>query len=168
MSRAFVKEGDQEEIPLILPRAALPPGVTNYVTPTGMEQLLNEQRELEAEKANLQLENETEYRIASTVLNGRLQLLQERISSAVVLNPNDAQKDAVRFGAMVTLKTIGKNQIQKFQIVGVDEADVRQQKIAFTAPIAVAITGKKVGEVAQLNLGREVRQLQIADIQWQS
>jgi transcription elongation factor GreB len=166
MSRAFVKEGDQEEVPIIPPRAPLPPGVTNYVTPNGMQQLLDERKQLEEEKANLKMENETELRIASTVLNGRIQLLQERLTSAVVLNPNDYQKDEVRFGAHVAIKVIGRNQVQKFQIVGVDEADVRQQKIAFTAPISVAITGKKVGETAQLHLGREIRQLQILDISW--
>lgn len=166
MSRAFVKEGDQEEIPLIPPRASLPPGVTNYVTPIGMEQLLDEQKQLEEEKSTLRMENETEQRIASTVLQGRLQLLQERLTSAVVLNSDDYQKDAVRFGATVTLQTVGKKQIQKFQIVGVDEADVSQQKISFVAPIAVAVTGKKAGEIAQLKLGREVRQLKIIDINW--
>lgn len=166
MSRAFVKEGDQEEIPLIPPRASLPPGVTNYVTSIGLEQLLDEQRQLEAEKSNLYLENETEHRIASTALQGRIQLLQERLASAVVLNSDGYQRDAVRFGATVTIQTVGKNQTQKFQIVGVDEADVSQQKIAFVAPIAVAVTGKKVGEIAQLKLGREVRQLKITDISW--
>jgi transcription elongation factor GreB len=166
MSRAFVKEGDQEEIPLIPPRAALPPGVTNYVTPNGMDQLLREQKQLEEEKASLTIENETEHRIASTVLNGKLMLLQERINSAVVLNPDEHQKDAVRFGATVTIRVIGKNQVQKFQIVGVDEADVSKQKIAFVAPIAIAVTGKKVGEIAKLNLGREVRPLEIIDISW--
>ena len=166
MSRAFVKEGDQEEIPLIPPRAFLPPGVTNYVTPVGMQQLLDEQKQLEEGKSNLQLENETEHRIASTVLQGRLQLLQERLASAVVLNSDDYQKDAVRFGATVTIQALGKKQVQKFQIVGVDEADVSQQKISFVAPIAVAVTGKKVGEIAELKLGREVRQLKILDINW--
>jgi transcription elongation factor GreB len=166
MSRAFVKEGDQEEVPLIPPRAFLPPGVTNYVTPIGIKQLLEEQRQLEEIKSALHLENETEQRIASTVLQGKLQLLQERLASAVVLNSDEYQKDAVRFGATVTIQTVGKPEIQKFQIVGADEADVNQQKISFIAPIAVAVTGKKVGEIAPLKLGSEVRQLKITDISW--
>lgn len=166
MSRGFVKEGDQEEIPIIPPRAALPAGVTNYVTPNGLAELLSEQEALQAEKDNLALENETEQRIATTVLNGRQVLLQERINSATVLTPEDAQRDAVRFGATVTLKVLGTNQNQKFQIVGVDEADIKKHKIAFVAPIAVAVTGKKVGEVAELRLGREVRRLEVVDIAW--
>ncbi len=39
MSRGFVKEEDQEEAPMIPPRAALPDGAINYVTPLGMQQL---------------------------------------------------------------------------------------------------------------------------------
>ncbi len=42
MSRGFVKEGDQEEIPMVPPRAHLPEGAMNYVTPTGMNELLAE------------------------------------------------------------------------------------------------------------------------------
>lgn len=46
MSKGFVKEGDQEDVPLVLPRAPLPGGVTNYVTPAGMAALLNERSQL--------------------------------------------------------------------------------------------------------------------------
>ena len=40
MSRGFVKEDDQEEVPIVPQRAYLPEGVTNFVTRTGMDQLL--------------------------------------------------------------------------------------------------------------------------------
>ena len=46
MSRGFVKEGDQEETPLVTPRVHLPPGVTNYVTPHGLEELKQEHKSL--------------------------------------------------------------------------------------------------------------------------
>jgi len=46
MSRGFVKEDDQEEIPLVPPRANLPEGVTNYVTQSGMDALLVEKENL--------------------------------------------------------------------------------------------------------------------------
>ncbi len=163
MSRAFVKEEDQEEAPFIPPRAALPPGATNYVTATGQQQLLDEKKALEAEKAGLALEDEAEQRKALAVINGKLQLLAERISSAQVLSQPESP-DEVRFGARVTLNVVGKNVKQQFQIVGVDEADVKQQKIAFVSPIARAVTGKKVGEVAQLKLGSEVRELKVLKI----
>lgn len=43
MSRGFVKEGDQEDIPIVPPRAYLPDGTINYVTQAGMNELLAEQ-----------------------------------------------------------------------------------------------------------------------------
>ncbi|HPI80274.1 MAG TPA: hypothetical protein PLM35_07040 [Cyclobacteriaceae bacterium] len=42
MSRGFVKDGDQEEVPLVPPRADLPAGETNYVTQAGYDALLAE------------------------------------------------------------------------------------------------------------------------------
>jgi transcription elongation factor GreB len=50
MSRGFVKEDDQEETPIVPPRADLPEGVVNYVTQGGMDELLNEKQELISEK----------------------------------------------------------------------------------------------------------------------
>ena len=51
MSRGFVKEDDQEEAPFVPPRAALPDGVANYVTPRGLERLLAERMQLEEARA---------------------------------------------------------------------------------------------------------------------
>ena len=46
MSRGFVKEDDQEEIPMMPQRAYLPEGVSNFVTRNGMDQLLAEKQML--------------------------------------------------------------------------------------------------------------------------
>ncbi len=46
MSRGFVKEDDQEENPIVPPRADLPDGVANYVTRVGMDELLAEKQML--------------------------------------------------------------------------------------------------------------------------
>ena len=164
MSRGFVKEEDQEEAPFIPPRAALPPGVTNYVTPQGLEALQKEKVQLEKEWAELEDLSETESRRARAVIDGKLDLLNERIASARVLKPEEQPQEEVRFGAFVELKDLKTGNLQDFQIVGVDEADVKQKKIAFVAPIVRAITGKKEGEVAQFQLGNEQRELEIKKI----
>lgn len=70
----------------------------------------------------------------------------------------------MRFGARVKLAINGKS--QEFQLVGVDEANVKAQKIAFTAPIAKAIIGKHVNESAEMKLGNETRKLQILAISY--
>lgn len=167
MSRGFVKEEDQEEAPFIPPRAALPPGVTNYVTPQGHQELLKEREELELQRSNLKAESDTERRRALAVIDGKMNLLQERINSARILDPSEQPGDEVRFGAKVKLKNLQGGQIQQFRIVGIDEANVREQKIAFVAPIARAVTGKKIGEIAEFKLGSEVRELKILEISYE-
>lgn len=152
MSRGFVKEDDQEEIPFVPPRADLPDGVTNYVTQAGMKALLAEREALVKTKEDLDVSSEKDHRIATNHLNATLQLLEERIATAQVLEWDAQSKDEVRFGATVTLKILGTNKIQKFQIVGVDEASIAKGKISFTAPIAKILLHKTVGEKAVLKL----------------
>ncbi|HLS30269.1 MAG TPA: GreA/GreB family elongation factor [Flavobacteriaceae bacterium] len=164
MSRGFVKEGDQEEAPIIPPRAELPPGVTNYVTAAGYQALLEEKQTLEKEQKNLPHDNETERRRASMEIDGRLKLLNERIQSARVIDLDNQPRDEVRFGAIVTFKK-DKDQL-KFQIVGVDEADIKKKKIAFMAPIAKALIGTKKGETAEFKLGKQIEKLKILDISY--
>lgn len=166
MSRGFVKEGDQEETPIIPPRAALPEGTTNYVTPTGMELLQAEREQLEHACITLPTTHEQQRRIELAVLNGKLDLLNERIASARILDPATQPKEEVRFGATVTYKITPLPTPQTFQIVGVDEADIATRKIAFVAPIAVALTGHKAGEVISFNIAGETKKLEIVNIEY--
>ena len=169
MSRGFVKEDDQEEAPFIPSRAALPAGVINYVTPNGYQQLIKEREKLEANNSQLTIENEKERRHARAIVTGSLNLLNERIGNARILNPLEQPKDEVRFGAKVSFKFQEgkqKGEIKKFQLVGVDEATVKANKIAFVAPLAVALTGKKIGEIAQVNMGGEIQNLEILEIEY--
>lgn len=81
MSRSFVKEDDQEEVPFILPRAYLPDCVTNYVTHFGMNTLLNEKQVLVNERDQLDTYNEKDKRIALNHINTKLQLPTQRIAT---------------------------------------------------------------------------------------
>ncbi len=166
MSRGFVKESDQETLPIIPPRAPLPVSETNYVTPAGLKALQAEKAGLEAEKASVSGDNEDERRRTLTVIDGKLNLLNQRLSSARVIDPAGQQKDEVRFGAQVRLRQQPGGRNQEFQIVGVDEANVKEKKISFTAPIARAITGLRVGERADFQLGKELRKLEVLEISY--
>ena len=146
MSRGFVKEGDQEEIPIVPPRAFLPEGETNYVTQVGMNELLAEKEKLVSERENLSIVNEDEKRIAVNHINAKLFLLDNRIDTAVIVNLEEQPQNEVRFGASVTLRIEEANRIKTFQIVGVDEADVSKGKISFVSPLARALTNKRIGD----------------------
>jgi transcription elongation factor GreB len=146
MSRGFVKEDDQEEIPIVPQRAFLPEGVTNFVTPNGMNQLLAEKELLVNEKNNLNSTSENEKRIAVNYINAKLQLLNARITEAKIVNLSEQPKNEIRFGATITLKIEASQSIQTFQIVGVDEADVSKGKVSFVSPFARVLINKKVGD----------------------
>lgn len=166
MSRGFVKEEDQEEIPLLLPRAEIPDGVTNYVTENGMEELLKEKQAMIDEKGALDAANEKEKRIAANFINAKINLLDERISTAKVVALTEQPNDEIRFGATVTLKIGKSSKFQTYQIVGVDEADISKNKLSFISPIAKILIGKKVNEQAILNLAKENRVFEVMGISY--
>lgn len=164
MSRGFVKEGDQEEVPMVPPRAYIPEGVPNYVTQNGMNELMEEKQSLIAERESLTSINENERRIAVNHINARLILLNKRIDGAVIVNHGEKTTNEVKFGAVVTLQTPGSDKLQTFRIVGVDEADISKGKISFISPLAKALINKKKGDKAILKLAKEDRVFEILEI----
>ncbi|MEM9929451.1 MAG: GreA/GreB family elongation factor [Bacteroidota bacterium] len=166
MSRGFVKESDQEELPLIPLRAPLPAGAINYVTPAGFATLEQEQRDLEAEKAAISTAHEAEYRRAATVIDGKLALLNQRIHSARVLRLEDQPQEEVRFGATVRLRMGAGGPEKTFQIVGVDEANIKAGKLAFTAPLAKVITGLWVNETVAFRMAGQLKDLTVLAISY--
>lgn len=168
MSRGFVKEDDQEEAPFIPPRAALPDGVANYVTSRGMQLLLEERVHLEQERASVK-GSDQERRREHAVIDGRLALLNERIASARPMEPGAARPEEVRFGTRVTIAYRSGPQQgteRSFTLVGVDEANVSEQRIAFTAPIARALMNKRAGDRMNVMLGTTRQDLEVLGISW--
>ncbi|MBO3271477.1 GreA/GreB family elongation factor [Hymenobacter defluvii] len=172
MSRAFTKEDDSLEIPIIPPRAALPPGTPNYVTPQGLEQLRTELAELEATRtrAEANRDNDADRTRQLTLLNGQLQALNARIATAKVVDPHQQPANEVRFGATVHLRTRsgGKPGTERqFTIVGVDEASVPANKFAFIAPIARAVQGAQVGQTVTLRLGPKEEVVEVISVAYE-
>jgi transcription elongation factor GreB len=167
MSRGFVKEDDQEEIPIVPQRAYLPDGVTNFVTRSGMDQLLEEKAALISERDNLTISDENEKRIALNFINAKLNLLINRISSAKIVDNSDQPADEIRFGAIVTLRTKASKEPQIFQIVGVDEADISKGKISFISPLAKILINKKKGDRVVLMRTGENVVFEILEIDYQ-
>lgn len=173
MSRGFVKEDDQEEAPFIPPRAPLPTGAANLVTPIGARLLEQERTALESErkvvisKADAGEMGDDDRRRQLIVINGKLDLLNERIATAQIVEHESTPID-VRFGTTVTLlheQGARKGSIQRLTIVGVDEANVKEGKVAFVAPIVRALLGKGIGEIADLRLGNHVQKLKVLKIE---
>ena len=139
MSRGFIKEGDQEEIPRVPMRAYLPQGVPNYVTKEGLEALKEELKALQSER----IKAGDDY-ITVNFIDATIKLLVDRINNAVEVDLSKSKKDTVSFGAWVRYNG------RVVRIVGVDEADVNKGLISFISPIAKALMGKKAGDIIEL------------------
>jgi transcription elongation GreA/GreB family factor len=70
----------------------------------------------------------------------------ERVRTAQVI-PNPASTETVAFGSTVTFRR-DDGRVQKYRIVGEDEADPKAGSISFASPVARLLTGKAVGDVA--------------------
>ncbi len=162
MSRAFVKENDDMSVGVVAPRAFLPEGEVNYVTPQGMEALRQEQRELVEELEALKQQHQANSRAQQHYLQAKLQLLEQRIGSAKVVN-NQAT-DKVRFGSKVVLYKPEEDCTCEYQLVGVDEADAKLHKISYLSPIAKALMNKEVGDTIHVQTPNGIREMDIEEI----
>ena len=155
MSRGFVKEGDQEEVPMVLPRAFLPKNVPNYVTEEGLKLLQEEMLALKQERASAG----SNY-LHKNYIDAKINLLSERLNSAVLLDVKNRKGDAdvVSFGSYVKFND------KVVRIVGVDEADASKGLISFVSPIAKALIGKKKGDRVEVQLPKGTETIEIQDV----
>lgn len=167
MSRAFVKDDAPDSPVMVPPRAPLPQGVPNYVTPRGLALLRDELAALEAERSRLNATAAGDERTRSLALNaGQVAQLSARMASAQVVDPATQPPDEVRFGATVTLSARTAPHTRRFTIVGVDEADPLAGSVAFTSPIARAVMGRRVGETALLRTARGEEPLEVVAVSY--
>jgi transcription elongation factor GreB len=173
MSKAFTKDEPSDE-PVIVPeRPPLPPGVPNYVTERGLKLLEDERAQLLAERAALSRADEddaaTEAKKQLRVVNQRLRDLTERIATARRVTPPARPDATVRFGATVTLKTVGGDErgMRRIKLVGVDEAGESASLVSFTAPIARAILGHQPGDRVTRPAAGGEEVLEIVDVEYE-
>ena len=138
MSRAFVKDSDQDTDPL--PERAISEH-PNLVTARGLALIEARVRELEAERSAARAANDS----AVLARSARdLRYFQARRESARLVTP-PAHSQQVRFGVRALLRLPGGVE-RAFQVVGEDEADPKAGLISYVSPLAKALMGKGVGE----------------------
>lgn len=145
MSRGFVKEDDLEHAGTDLPERPISEH-PNYVTPQGLAQLESEASKLDSERAALiTLKEDETAKQKLAIVDRDLRYLSARLERAMVVNPEEQDKNTVLFGATVEVDDEEGNRLV-FHIVGEDEADITQQKVSYVSPIAKALIGRKVGD----------------------
>ena len=79
-------------------------------------------------------------------IEGRIQEINSKLARAQVIDPMTVKSDKVVFGATVVLEEQGSSKQVTYQIVGVDEADIKNGKVGITSPIARALISKSEGD----------------------
>ncbi|UOP04457.1 transcription elongation factor GreA [Conchiformibius kuhniae] len=100
-------------------------------------------------------------------IEGRIAEIENKLSHAHVINPKEIHAEGrVVFGATVTLSDLESEEEVTYQIVGDDEADIKQNKISLHSPIARAMIGKEEGDVAEVQAPSGVREYEIIAVQY--
>jgi len=100
-------------------------------------------------------------------VEGRIVELEFKLGSAQVIDPKTINADGrCVFGATVELEDVQNGDVMTYQIVGDDEADIRQRKISISSPIARALIGKYSGDVAEVQAPGGVREYEIVNVQY--
>ncbi len=121
-------------------------------------------------RAHGDLSENAEYDAAKerqSFVEGRIVELEFKLSNAQIIDPKllDAEGNVV-FGATVELEDMESGQKVNYQIVGDDEADLKEGKISISSPIARALIGKFPGDVAEVQAPGGVREYEILDVQY--
>ncbi|MVT00689.1 transcription elongation factor GreA [Devosia marina] len=149
MSVAFTKEDSAETAAeTMLPEKPIPEG-PNLVTANGLALLERQRAEASAAyEAALAVDDINERRRQAANPYRDLRYLNERIRTAQHVPPPQTN-DTVAFGSRITIER-DDGRTQTYTIVGEDEADPKSGTISFASPLARALMGKEVGDVAVL------------------
>jgi transcription elongation factor GreA len=100
-------------------------------------------------------------------IEGRISELEAKLGNAQIIDPKllDAGGRCV-FGATVDLEEQGKS-VATYQIVGDDEADIKQGRISVNSPIARGLIGKEAGDVVEVQTPGGVKRYEILDVRYQ-
>jgi transcription elongation factor GreA len=152
------------------------------ITVRGAEKLRGELQELKAvqrpaiitaiaeARSHGDLSENAEYAAAKerqSFIEGRIAELERKLGNAQVIDPAllDADGRCV-FGATVELEDLESGEVVNYQIVGDDEADIKEGKISISSPMARALIGKLSGDLAEVQAPGGVREYEILDVRY--
>ncbi len=100
-------------------------------------------------------------------VEGRIAELESKLSNAQIIDPTllDANGACV-FGATINLEDIANATTVTYQIVGDDEADIKEGKISISSPLSRALIGKYPGDLAEVLAPGGVREYEILDVKY--
>ena len=83
-------------------------------------------------------------------IEGRIQEINSKLARAEVIDTANTKSDKVVFGATVSIEDQDSGAAVTYTIVGVDEADIKKNKIGISSPLARSLIGKKEGDEVEV------------------
>lgn len=101
-------------------------------------------------------------------IEGRIAEVEGKLGNAQIIDPKSLDADGrVVFGATVDLEDTDEGETVTYQIVGDDEADIKQNKISLNSPVARALIGKFAGDVVEVQTPGGRREYEILDVRYE-
>jgi len=150
------------------------------MTPAGAQKLRDELVRLKEERPKISraigvardhgdLKENAEYHAAKEqqgLNEARIKDIEDKLSRAEVIDASKFSGDRVRFGAIVLLTNLDTDEENTYQIVGADEADLKNGTISVSAPLARALIGKSTGDEVVVTLPGGTRRYEIGSIEF--
>ncbi|OGT68538.1 MAG: transcription elongation factor GreA [Gammaproteobacteria bacterium RIFCSPHIGHO2_12_FULL_45_9] len=121
-------------------------------------------------RAHGDLRENAEYHAAreqQSFTEGRIQEIETKLSKCRIIDvtqiPNEGK---VIFGSTVTLTNVDTDATVVYRIVGVDEADLKEDKISVTSPLARGLVGKFAGDVVDVETPQGVTTYEILKVEY--
>ena len=116
------------------------------------------------------LKENAEYHAAreqQSFIEGRIQEIEGKLSNAQIIDPKTLSGNKVLFSATVELLDLETDKEVTYQIVGEDEANIKEGKISVTSPIARALIGKEVDDVASFQAPGGEKEYEIISVRFE-
>jgi transcription elongation factor GreA len=100
-------------------------------------------------------------------IEGRISEVETKLAHAQVIDPSSVDADGrVVFGSTVEIEDVDSGERNVYQIVGDDEADIKEGKISVNSPIARALIGKTEGDTAEVQAPAGLRNYDILAVRY--
>ncbi|ADI30369.1 transcription elongation factor GreA [Methylotenera versatilis] len=121
-------------------------------------------------RAQGDLSENAEYEAAKerqSFIEGRIAEVEAKLSNAMIIDPSTLHADGrCVFGSTVRIEDLDSGSIITYQIVGDDEADIKNGKISVSSPISRGLIGKSEGDVAEVMAPGGVKEYEILEVQY--
>lgn len=124
---------------------------------------------IEEARAQGDISENAEYEAAKerqAMIEGRIAEIQGKLAGAEVIDTSAIKADRIVFGALVHISDVETEETFNYQIVGVDEADVKKGMISILSPLARALIGKKTGDIVTVQSPKGDKEFEILSFQY--